>query len=565
LIIMADFDCVIRNGTIADGSGDELREADIAIRDGRIAAIGTDLPRGSEEIDARGLLVTPGFVDIHTHYDGQVTWEDTLLPSSDHGVTTVLMGNCGVGFAPCRKQDRKALITLMEGVEDLPEAVLAAGIPWEWEDFGGYLDFLAGRAYNIDIAAQIPHAPVRVYAMGERAFDREPATEDDNARMAAIVGEAIRKGAFGFSTSRSINHKGSDGRVTPSLRAAEAELTAIGRAVGQCGTGVLQAISDLDDPETELAMLERVCRASGRPMSISLLQRKAAPHIWRDVLRWIERMNAEGLTVRAQVSERPVGSLLGLDLSINPISRAPAYAELAQLPLADRARALADPARKRKIIAQLEEQNMISSFDRMFVMDRQPNYEPGPERFLPAMAAERNMRPIELLYDLLVADEGHAIVAQHSSNYEEGSLDVCHEMMVHPNTVIGLADGGAHLGILCDSSQPTHLLSYWTRDRGKDRLSIGQAVSALTREPAETVGLGDRGRLAPGLRADINVIDYDKLSFERPSVTYDLPHGGRRLRQRSHGYVATLVGGTRIVDHDQDTGARPGRLVRGMH
>ena len=426
-----------------------------------------------------------------------------------------------------------------------------------------YLDFLESRSYNIDIAAQVPHAPVRVFAMGERAFDREPATEADNERMAAIVGDAIRSGALGFSTSRSLNHKGSDGRFTPSLRAAEAELTAIGRAVGACGTGVLQAISDFEDPEEELAMFARVCRAAGRPMSISLFQHNATPHLWRDILKWLERVNAEGLEMRAQVSERPVGALLGLDLSINPLARAPAYADVADLPLHARVRALAEPSLRQRVIAELEAQDAIGSFDRMFVLEREPNYEPSPNRFVPAMAAARGVSPMEQLYDLLLEDEGQAVIAQHSSNYVEGSLDACATMMAHPNTVMGLADGGAHLGILCDSSQPTHLLSYWTRDRASGRIPVEKAVSSLTREPAAALGLGDRGRIAPGLKADINVIDYDKLTFERPSATYDLPEGGRRLRQRSQGYVATLVNGRPIIKRDRDTGERPGRLVRG--
>ncbi|HKX78340.1 MAG TPA: amidohydrolase family protein, partial [Novosphingobium sp.] len=370
-------------------------------------------------------------------------------------------------------------------------------------------------------------------------------------------------GALGFSTSRSLNHKGSDGRVSPSLQAAEAELTAIATALGQTGTGVLQAISDFDDLDEEMAMLGRVCRASGRPMSISLLQRHATPDQWQDILRWIERFNAEGMKVLAQVSDRPVGALLGLDLSLNPLTRSQAYASVADLPLEARARKLAEPSLKERIVADLARMEPALQFDRMYPLDKSPDYEPTAERFVSALASARGVSPAEELFDLMLEDNGRAVIAQPSSNYAQGSLEVCRQMLAHEHTVIGLADGGAHLGILCDSSQPTHLLSYWTRDRASDRIPVERAVSALTQEPADAVGLGDRGVIAAGKRADINVIDYDKLAFDRPTASYDLPEGGRRLRQRSHGYVATFVSGTAIRRDDEETGARPGRLVRG--
>ena len=557
------FDCVIRGGSIADGTGAGLFEADVGIIESRIAAVGTGLAGGREEIDARGLLVTPGFVDVHTHYDGQVTWEDTLAPSSDHGVTTVVMGNCGVGFAPCRPGDHEALITLMEGVEDLPEAVLSAGIPWAWEDFGGYLDFLQSRSYNIDIAAQVPHAPVRVFAMGERAFDLQPAREEDSALMARIVAEGIRAGALGFSTSRSLNHKGSDGRTTPSWRAAEQELTAIARAVGQCGTGVLQAISDFQDPEAEMEILGRMCRAGGRPMSVSLMQRHSAPDMWRDVLRWIEQLNGEGCVMRAQVAGRPVGALMGLQLSFNPLARSPAYAAVADLPLKQRARALREPSLRARIIADLQAMRDQFQIDYFYPLGNPPDYEPTPDRFITAMAQARGVDPVELLYDLMLEEDGAAIIAHPVSNFADGSLDTCRRMMEHPMTIMGLGDGGAHLGLLCDASQPTHMLSYWARDRARDKLPLERVVASMTHETAGAMGLGDRGQIVVGKRADINIIDFDRLSMDPPTVTYDLPKGGRRVRQRAHGYVATLVAGETILRHDEDTGKRPGRLVRG--
>lgn len=560
---MSGYDCVIRGGTIADGSGGELREADVAIRGGLIVAVGKNLARGRDEIDAGGLLVTPGFVDIHTHYDGQVTWTDTLEPSSDHGVTTVVMGNCGVGFAPCRPTDRRALIKLMEGVEDLPEAVLEAGVPWDWEDFGGYMDFLGSRIYNIDIAAQVPHAPVRVYVMGERAFAREASTDADNAAMADIVADAIRAGALGFTTSRSFNHKGSDGRGTPTLNATEIELTTIARAVGDCGTGVLEAILDPVDPVAEMEMFGRIARASGRPMSVSVMQRHTEPEQWRDVMAWVDRFNTEGVEFRGQVSERPVGALYGLDISFNPLARSALYAPIANLSLAERVARLSDPAFRARMLEDLAQYADAMKIDKMFDLGNPPCYEPGPDRYVTAMAKARNVSPLEALYDLLLSDGGKAIIAQPGSNLGYGNLDVCREMMLHPHTVMGLADGGAHLGILCDASQQTHMLAYWTRDRKHDRIPVGKAVSLLSRETAAAVGLNDRGLIAPGMRADINVIDYDNLSFDRPVATYDLPEGGRRLSQPSRGYVATLVAGEVIVRNDQDTGARPGRLVRG--
>jgi N-acyl-D-aspartate/D-glutamate deacylase len=558
-----EYDTVIRRGTVVDGTAGDVFKADVGISNGVIAAIGRNLSRGKSEIDAHGLLVTPGFVDIHTHYDGQVTWDDTLMPSTDHGVTTVVMGNCGVGFAPCRPADREALVVLMEGVEDLPEIVLSAGLPWEWEDFGSYLDFLDGRSFNIDIAAQVAHAPIRVWAMGERAFTHEPATAADAAKMAQLVAQAIKAGALGFSTSRSLNHKGSDGRVTPSWRAAENELSTIARALSECGAGVLQVISDFDDAEAEMAMLERVCRAGGRPMSISLLQKHRAPSLWREILNWIGRMNADGMQVKAQVSDRIVGGLRGLELSNNPLAGAPSYQAIAHIPLSERARLLAAPELRNRIISELGSVATKFDFDAMYPLGDPPNYEPAPDRFIGRMALRFGTDPLGLLYDLMLEDEGRAIIAQPSSNYAEGSLDVCGQMMRHPDTIFGLSDGGAHVGILCDSSQPTHLLTHWVRDRSHDRLPLASAIAGLSRDTARALGLLDRGVIAEGMRADINVIDHDRLSLSAPIVTYDLPAGGRRLRQPAQGYVATLVAGEVIARDGVDTGVRPGRLIRG--
>ncbi|HKX78017.1 MAG TPA: amidohydrolase family protein, partial [Novosphingobium sp.] len=370
-------------------------------------------------------------------------------------------------------------------------------------------------------------------------------------------------GALGFSTSRSLNHKGSDGRVSPSLQAAEAELTAIATALGQTGTGVLQGILDPADAVAEMEMFGRVCRAAGRPMSLSVMQRHSHPEAWREVMAIMDKFNAEGMTVRGQVSERPVGALYGLDLSFNPLAKAMHYASIADLPLPQRVKALAEPSLRARILAEMEPFAQDMHFDRMFSLGNPPDYEPGPDRFVAARARAQGVSALEMLYDLMLEDEGRAIIAHPASNYAYGSLEACREMMLHPHTVMGLGDGGAHLGILCDASQPTHLLSYWTRDRASGRIPVETAVSALSRETAAAVGLNDRGTIARGKRADINVIDYDKLAFDSPTATYDLPQGGRRLGQRSRGYAASLVAGTAIVRNDAHTGARPGRLVRG--
>jgi N-acyl-D-aspartate/D-glutamate deacylase len=565
---MPDFDLVIRGGLVIDGSGRSGFEADVGVKDGLIEMIGSIAGSGREELDARGRLVTPGFVDIHTHYDGQVTWEETLAPSSSHGVTTVVMGNCGVGFAPCSPANRDALMRLMEGVEDLPEPVLAAGVPWTWESFGEYLSFLEGRAYDIDIATQAPHAAVRLHVMGERALEREPATAEDCAAMASIVTEAIQAGALGFSTSRSLNHRASDGRLTPSFGAAEVELSAIARAVGAAGGGVLQAISDFADEDAEMAMLGRVCRAGGRPMSISILQRHRTPDQWRRLMDWISELNAQGMEVRGQVSCRHLGGLMGLELTSNPLMASKTYQAIADLPLANRIERLRRNDLRAQILAELEQiaespdAPLSLQFAGVYSLDAAPHGEPGPELFINALAASQGLSPLALVYDLLLAREGRGLLARPSSNYVSGSLDVCGEMMRHPHSVMGLSDGGAHVGLLCDAGQPTHLLSYWGRDRKRGRISIEAAVSALSRETAEAVGLHDRGVIRPGLRADLNVINLDKLQLQLPYVTHDLPAGGRRIRQEAVGYDATIVAGAAIARDGVATGARPGRLVR---
>ncbi len=565
-------DLVIRNGSIADGSGNEPFESDIAMAGGLITAVGSGLAiAGREEIDAGGLLVTPGFVDLHTHYDGQVTWEHRLRPTSGHGVTTAVMGNCGIGFAPCRPEDRQRLMRLMEGVEDVPEPVLAAGLPWNWTSFPDYLDSLAARRYDIDFAAQLPHSALRVYAMGERGANREAATPDDIALMARLAAEAMEAGALGFSTSRTINHRASDGSAVPTLSAAEDELTGIALGLKKAAKGVLQLVSDFDDVAHELPMLRRIVEASGRPLSIAVAQWHHAPERWRTIMDWVSAANRDGLPVAAQVPGRPIGLLLGFELTMNPFMICPSYQALSALAVAEKLEALRDPELGARIVAEAQGQTdhpaapLLRNFDAMFVMGDPPNYEPGPEAMLGARARAAGISPQELAYEEMLKDGGRAVLILPVMNFVERNLDVTLEMVMHQHTVLGLGDGGAHLGYLCDASLPTFMLAHFARDRSQGgRLTIGQAVRALTADTAHVVGLLDRGRIAPGYRADLNIIDWDRLNLKPPRVAYDLPGGGRRLTQDAVGYVATIVNGITTYREGAPTGELPGRLVRGQ-
>ena len=569
---MADhaYDLVLRGGQVVDGSGSARVIADVGIRDGLIVAVGPDLAAGAEEIDARGRLVTPGFVDIHTHYDGQATWDHRMTPSSGHGVTTVVMGNCGVGFAPCRPEDRDRLIRLMEGVEDIPFPVLTEGLPWTWESFPDYLDALEARAFDVDIAAQLPHAALRVYVMGERGANREPATPADIAAMAAIAQRAVEAGALGFSTSRTLNHRTSDGQPTPTLTAGEDELTGIAMGLAAAGKGVLQLVSDFPDPVAEMAMLRRIVEASGRPLSFSLVQSPKAPEAWRTMLAGLEAANAAGLPMKAQVCGRPVGVLFGLELTLNPFSQSPVYGEIAALPLADRVAALGDPTFRARLLDDDSQPrgpfagSALRAWDNIFLMAPTPDYEPGPEATVAAIAAARGLPPEVVALDHMLGGGGRGMLYHPFLNYADGSLDPSFAMLNHRDTVSGLSDGGAHVGMICDGSFPTSNLTHWTRDRTRGpRIALETMVAMQTRDTAMTVGLMDRGLIAPGYRADLNVIDYEGLSLEAPSVAYDLPAGGRRLTQKAQGYVATIVGGVVTYRDGDPTGALPGRLVRG--
>jgi N-acyl-D-aspartate/D-glutamate deacylase len=561
-------DLLVRGGTIVDGSGAPRSTGDVGIRDGRIVALGRVAEPARRTLDADGLLVAPGWVDVHTHYDGQVTWDPLLTPSCWHGVTSVVMGNCGVGFAPVRPGAHDYLIRLMEGVEDIPGTALAEGIRWEWESFPEYLDSLGRRSYSLDVAAQVPHAALRFYVMGERGADHaEPPSAAEIDEMGRLVREAVAAGALGFSTSRTRNHRASDGRFTPSLTASEDELVGIARRMGEAGQGVFEIVSDFAGRDAEWAMFRRMVEVSGRPMSISLLQADAAPEAWRHWLGILADANAAGLPMKAQVAARAVGLLLGLDATLNPFCSHPSWAPLAALPRAERLARLRDPALRARLLAEKPADGvawLVWGFDRLFALGDPPDYEPTPEQSVAAEAARRGVDPAALAYDLLLADEGRQLLYRPVMNYTHGDLEAAREMLLDPHTVPGLGDAGAHVGLICDGSFPTFLLSHWGRGRTRgEKLPIEWLVKSQTHDTAALVGLRDRGRLAPGMKADLNLIEWDALGVRRPEIVFDLPAGGRRLVQRATGYRATVVSGEVTFEDGEPTGALPGRLVRG--
>jgi N-acyl-D-aspartate/D-glutamate deacylase len=568
---MADFDLIIRGGTVIDGSGGEPFEADVALNGGRIAAVGAVSGRGAEEIDAKGKLVTPGFVDVHTHYDGQVTWENRVKPSSGHGVTSVVMGNCGVGFAPCKPDEHALLIRLMEGVEDIPEIVMTAGIPWTWESFPEYFDQLAAREYDADIMGFVPHSALRVYVMGQRAVDREPSTESDRAEMARLLREAIQAGAMGFGTSRTIFHRSSDGKSIPTLDAPSAELMALAMAMKDCGRGIIQYVSDFKNREAEFAQIREYVRRSGRPFTFSMGQSNQDPDNWREMTAFVAQANADGLKVRGQALGRPVGFILGHELTLNPFYSTETYRSLAQLPFEARIAKLRDPEIRARIIGEPPDPDPVNflgrqvrGFETMFQLGDPPDYEQPPEMSIASQARARGIRPEELAYDLMLEKGGRNQLYLAVANYGGGSLQASYEMLREPNVIPGLGDGGAHYGTICDSSYSTYLLAHWARDRKRGpKLPLPLVVHTLARKTADLMGLDDRGLVAKGYKADLNVIDFDRLRLHPPEIRRDLPAGGRRLVQRADGYVATIVNGVPVYRDGEPTAALPGRLVRG--
>ena len=568
------FDLVVRGGQVVDGNGGAPVLADVAIDAGRIVQVGRVRARGREEIDARDHVVTPGFVDIHTHYDGQATWENRLVPSSAHGVTTVLMGNCGVGFAPCHPDQHELLVQLMEGVEDIPHPVLVDGLPWTWETYPQYLDFLAERQFDMDVCSQLPHAALRVYVMGQRGVDREAATQADLHAMAELAREAMLAGALGITTSRTFFHRSSDGRTTPSFEAAEAELLALAGVLAETNRGVIQLITDFEPIEETCGLLRRLVERSGRPLSVSLLEGGYGPMTlrWHDVLEWAAGAGTAEAPIRAQVLSRAIGVMLGHELTLNPFYTTPSYQELADLPFAEKIRALHQPEMRARILAEAIDPDptivlgrLAREFDHMFLLGDPPDYEQPFEQSILARAQRAGVTPEELAYDLMLEHGGRNMLYVTLCNYEHGSLETSRAMMRHPAAVLGLGDGGAHCGTICDGSFPTFMLAYWVRDRTRgERLSLAESVRMLCRDTARAVGLLDRGVIAPGYKADVNVIDLDHLHLYAPEVVHDLPTGGRRLVQRADGYSATIVSGQITRRDGFATDCLPGRLVRGQ-
>lgn len=564
------YDLIIRGGTVVDGNGGEPFVADVALRQGKIVAVGTVKGSAAEEIDATGLLVTPGWVDIHTHYDGQATWTSRLTPSSLHGSTTVVMGNCGVGFAPVRVADRDTLVRLMEGVEDIPGTALHEGLSWNWESFGQYMDAVDALPHDVDVAAQAPHGALRVYVMGQRGADREDATPDEIAQMKALTREAIEAGALGFSTTRTMVHRTADGDLTPTIGAADAEMIAIAEGLAEAGTGVLQWVSDFRQMDHEFGLIKTLTEVSGRPLSFSMVQADAAPDQWRELMTRLDEAADEGLPIKAQVQGRPVGLMLGLQGSAHPFITRPSYIVIADLPFSERAAVMRDPEVRARILSEAPERghpfinSLAGAYHKMFELGDPPNYEPAPEDSIAARAKREGTSPDAIVYDMLATGDGSGFLFFAMHNYTEGSLDNTLTMMKNPNTIFGLSDGGAHVGAICDVSVPTYMLTHWCRDRTRgEQLSLPFVVRSQTRDTAEAVGLLDRGVVAPGYKADLNIIDMARLKLRPPHMIYDLPAGARRLMQEAEGYVATIVSGTVVYREGQPTGALPGKLVRG--
>jgi len=565
---MADFDLVIRGGTIMDGTGGAPIEADVAISGNRIAQIGAIYGKGTEEISAKGKLVTPGFVDIHTHYDAQAVWDPHLTPSSHHGVTTAVMGNCGVGFAPCRPADRAKLVELMEGVEDIPGAVMNEGLKWEWESFGEYLSALERRPRDMDICALLPHAAVRVFVMGERALGLENANQADIAQMREIARDAMRAGAFGFSTSRSLSHKTLKGDPTPTLRAQEDELTGIAMGMKDAGSGMLEMVSEwAPDHHAEFAMLRRVIEACQRPAVFTLTQRHARPEVWRDLLGHAEKAIADGLSIRPVFGPRAVGVLLGLSGSQNPFSGTPTYKTIADLPVAERVARMRDPAIRAQILS--EDPRKDSNFplfhrlswEIMYRFGNPANYEPRKEDSLAAIAQREGRTAEEVAYDVLLENDGMDFIYTTLSSYAYGNLSMAEELLKNKNCIMGLGDGGAHVAFILDAGYQTWMMAHWGRKRGL--FQPQELIRRVTSDTAHAAGLHDRGILAVGKKADVNVIDWDRLDVDKPYVVHDLPAGGKRLMQKVHGYEATIVAGKVTFREGAETGNLPGKLVRG--
>jgi N-acyl-D-aspartate/D-glutamate deacylase len=568
---MSMHDLVIRKGKVIDGSGNPAREADVAVDGETIVAVGKVSSPGRVEIDADGDLVTPGFVDVHTHYDGQVTWDPELRPSSFHGVTTVVMGNCGVGFAPCAPDRRDWLIGLMEGVEDIPGTALAEGIRWNWETFPEFMDAVEDCPLAMDVGVQVPHGALRAYVMGDRGAALEKASPAEIEQMSSLVCEAVEAGALGFTTSRTEKHRDKSGNPTPSFGVSGDELQGIARAMGTTGKGVLQLIADFHDFDAEFAMIRGMAEVSGRPLSMTIEQDDRYPEIWKNVLGGIAAAASDGLPMRGQVPARATGVVMGLDVTLHPFLLHSTFYEIADKPLAERAAALRDPDFRARLVAETVEIDpstivgvLFGSFGKMFRLSDPPDYEPHPSTSAAAEAERRGVTPQEVLLDWLSEEQGAALLYFPLMNYLDGDLEMVREMLTHPQASFGLSDAGAHCGTVCDGSFPTTMLTHWVRDRKRgERLRLEWVIQKLTRGGAELVGLEDRGLLAPGMKADINVIDFEALALHAPKVVRDLPANGRRLLQRASGYRYSIISGEVAFKDGEGTGTRRGRLLRG--
>jgi len=563
------YDLIIENGLIYDGKGNEPYKADIAISNEKIVKIGVLEEDSKERIDASGKIVTPGFVDIHTHYDGQATWDPYLRPSTYHGVTTVVMGNCGVGFSPCKPDQRDWLIGLMEGVEDIPGTALHEGIDWEWESFPEYLDALEKKPFAIDVGTQIPHGAVRAYVMGERGINHEMATTEEIEEMKKIVQEAIKAGAYGFSTSRTEKHNDVNGNLTPSITADKQELVEIAKSLGEIDQGVLQGISDFYDFDSEFDIFKTMSKESGRPISITVEQQDARPEWWIQLLDGIEEAQNQGINMYGQVPPRATGILMGLTATLNPFRFHPSYMEIADLPLEERVEIMNTLEFREKLLKEdavsinplVDE--IVNSFGKMFKLGEPANYEPDPKDSFQQMSESSNMTAEEIAYQAMLEKDGRALIYHPLFNYQPGDLSLVEKMLKHPYTISGLGDAGAHCGAISDASFPTTLVQHWSRDRDRgEKLPLETVIKMQTYETANLLGIDDRGIIEEGYKADINIIDYDGLTLHEPEIINDLPAGGRRLVQKASGYDYTIVSGEIAFIKGEATGALNGKLIR---
>lgn len=563
---MTHYDLIVRNGLVFDGTGSAPIEADVAVLDGQIAAIDVNLQATADkELDAVGKIVTPGFVDVHTHYDGQATWDDHLRPSSSLGTTTVVMGNCGVGFAPCRKTDHDVLIKLMEGVEEIPETAMNEGLPWTWESFSEYLDAVEARPHDIDVAALVPHGPLRVFVMGERGVNREPATPEDIEQMKVLLKQSVEAGGVGFSTSRTLVHRSSSGDLVPTYKAATDELKQLGEVLSGEAGHVFQFISDWEDPADEFEILRATSEKTGAKGTFTLLHMDQQPELWQQQLRMLEDAQAAGLDIRGQVLSRPVGMMMGHPASMSPFYRRPTFLSLVDLPHEEKMNRLRDPEVKARILSEENDNPHVfvkifnTRFDKMYPLEEPIEYLPNKEASVAARAKAAGVHPEEWLYDYLLENDAKTLIYIPATNVEK---DVIPQLLSHPFTVSALGDGGAHVGSICDTSANLYVLTKWVKDLGQ--IELAEAIRLLTRQPAELYSLLDRGLIKVGYKADLNIIDIGALSLKTPHIVFDLPAGGKRFLQNADGIAATIKAGDVIFENGEATGALPGKLIRGM-